>query len=183
MTVRAPRLLLALAAALALAACSHDDPSVRDKSGAVQRAGSWSVFDLRRGDCLKPAADAVGEVADIPVVPCAQPHTQEVFSTVKHPADAFPGVAALQQWADVHCASELQDALNLSTADGWFVSYLLPSFDSWNKQKDKTVTCVLVFPNEPSRTGSVVSQVATAATTTTAAAVASSGSPTTAAKG
>lgn len=177
MTVRAPRLLLALVAALALAACSDDAPSVRDKSGAVQRAGSWSVFDLRRGDCLKPEADTEGEVATIPVVPCAEPHTQEVFSTLKHPADAFPGVATLQQWADVHCAGELQDSLNLSPTDGWFVSYLLPSFEGWNKQKDKTVTCVLVFPNEPSRTGSVVAQAGTAA------AAAAAGTTTTTAKG
>lgn len=149
-------LVAGVVALAALTACSEKDTGVRAANGDVVKAGPWSVFDLRPGDCLAPPADAVGAAATIAVVPCDTAHTQEVFSIVKHPADAFPGVATLQQYADGQCAAELGTSLGLSTADGWFVSYLLPSFDSWNKQQDRAVTCVLVFPNEPNRTGSVV---------------------------
>lgn len=166
--------LAVVALALVLAACSDKDAGVRAANGEVTKAGPWSVFDLRPGDCLAPPADAVGAAATIAVVPCADAHTQEVFSTVKHPADAFPGVDTLQRYADGQCAAELGTALGLSSADGWFVSYLLPSFDSWNKQQDRSITCVLVFPNEPNRTGSVVrerieSGATPAATTSTTA--------------
>lgn len=153
---RVASVALAVGLALAVSACSGDDGGVRDDAGDVVKAGPWSVFDLRPGDCLSPPADLVGAAASIAVVPCADAHTQEVFSVVTHPADAFPGVATLQRFADGRCASELGTTLGLSTTDGWFVSYLLPSFDSWNKRGDRTVTCVLVFPNEPNRTGSVV---------------------------
>lgn len=183
-TPRTPTLRTALAAAvalLALAACSGSDASVRDASGAVVKAGTWSVFDLRKGDCLSPDPDAKGEVAKIDLVPCAQAHGQEVYASVTHPADAFPGVATISQWADARCVSELQTTLHVSPDDGYFISYLLPSFDSWNKRKDRTVTCVLVFPNEPARVGGVVAQLlagqaaATAAAGTAAAGTAATG--------
>ena len=158
------RAALVLLAMTALAACSGSGSSARDASGAVTKAGTWSVFDLRRGDCLKPDSDAAGEVAEVALVPCGQAHAQEVFATVAHPADAFPGVASLGQWADAQCVGELQTALHVSPDDGYYISYLLPPFDSWNKRKDKTVTCVLVFPNEPSHAGGVVTKLLTPTT-------------------
>ncbi len=117
-------------------------------------------------------------MAKVALVPCAQPHAQEVFATADHPADAFPGVASLGQWADARCVSELQTALHVSPDDGYYISYLLPSFDSWNKRKDRSVTCVLVFPNEPTHAGGVVTKLLATATTATTA-----GSSTTTAKG
>lgn len=162
-------LLLAATAAVVLAACSGSDASVRDATGAVMKAGTWSVFDLRKGDCLDPDPDAKGEVAKIGLVPCSQAHGQEVYATVTHPADAFPGVATISQWADARCVSELQTTLHVRPDEGYFVSYLLPSFDSWNKRKDRTVTCVLVFPDEPARVGGVVTQLLAGPSATTAA--------------
>jgi hypothetical protein len=138
------------------AACSKSPKTTRDSSGGVTKAGMWSVFDLHQGDCLAPPKELDKEIDKINVVPCADGHTQEVYSTVKHPADAFPGVGVLTQFADSKCVGELQTKLGVSPSSGYFVSYLLPSFDSWNKDNDRSVTCVLVFPSEKEKKGSTV---------------------------
>jgi hypothetical protein len=148
--------LLASAAGVLLSSCSSDKSPVRSATGSIIRAADWSTFDLRPGDCLKPKDDLKGDIDKIPVVPCAEGHTQEVFGLVKHTADAFPGVGNLAGFADGKCVGELQNSLGVSPSDGYFVSYLLPSFDSWNKKDDRTVVCVLVFPKDAERKGSVV---------------------------
>jgi hypothetical protein len=143
-------------------ACSANSSAtgVRDSKNVVVKPGEWSVFDLHPGDCLAPKEDLkAGEIAKIPVVPCADPHRQEVFATVTNKADAFPGTGALDQFASTSCVQELQTKLGVAPSDGYFVSYLLPSFDSWNKNDDKKVTCVLVFPTEGQVAGSTVTRL------------------------
>jgi Septum formation len=148
--------MLAATAIVLLSSCSGEKPPARSATGAVLRATDWSTFDLRAGDCLAPKDDLKGDVDKIPVVPCAESHTQEVFGMVKHPADAFPGVGNLAGFADGKCVGELQQSLGVSPSDGYFVSYLLPSFDSWNKKNDRSVVCVLVFPKDAAKKGSIV---------------------------
>ncbi len=145
-----------------LAACSGGD--VRDSAGKVVNPGSWSVFDLRPGDCLDPDDGISGDVSDIAVVPCMEPHSQEVFATVKHPEGPYPGAAAVATWADASCLTELEAELGLTLADGIFISYLLPSFDGWNKNDDRTVVCVMVFPDRGSVIGSYVDGTITVTT-------------------
>ena len=149
--------------ALALAAltgCSGDDEPTRDASGAVTKSGSVSVFDLKPADCLDPPADVSGEIATIKVVPCTDPHTQEVFAKVEATEEAYPGAEALAVSANKLCVTEMQgDPLYLSADAGYFWSYLLPSFNGWNNDKDRTIVCVFVFPDQGSVTGSVVEQV------------------------
>jgi hypothetical protein len=149
-------LLLAGSIGVIATACSSDKVPIRSATGSITRAADWSTFDLRPGDCLKPKDDLKGDVDKIPVVPCTEAHTQEVFGLVKHTADAFPGVGNLAGFADGKCVGELQKSLGVSPSDGYFVSYLLPSFDSWNKKNDRTVVCVLVFPKDADKKGSVV---------------------------
>ncbi len=162
-----------LAGAVVLGACSKSAKTERNGSGTVTKAGLWSVFDLKQGDCLLPPKELDKEIDKINVVPCAEAHTQEVYGNVKHSADAFPGVGALSQFADSKCVGELQTKLGVSPSAGYYVSYLLPSFDSWNKDNDRSVTCVLVFPTEKEKKGSAVKEaldamkVKTAATTAT----------------
>jgi hypothetical protein len=145
-----------------LSACSGGE--VRDAAGKVVNAGSWSVFDLRPGDCLNPADDLSGDISEVAVVPCMEPHAQEVFATVKHPEGPYPGAAAVSTWADASCLTQLEAELGLTLADGIFISYLLPSFDGWNKNNDRTVVCVMVFPDRGSVIGSYVDGTITVST-------------------
>lgn len=154
-TARALAALTVVAAVLG--ACSGDGDEPTRANGTVTQAGKASVFDLAPGDCLDPPADVSGEIATIQVVPCADPHTQEVYAQVESTQQTYPGAEALAAEANGLCAGAMQDPpLLLSPDDGYFWSYLLPSFNSWNEDTDRTVVCVFVFPNLGSVTGSVV---------------------------
>jgi hypothetical protein len=156
--LRAWRLLAPLGIlGLALGSCS-DGPQVRDDQGVVVLAGPWSVFDLRTGDCLDPDPALDGEVSEIGVVPCDEPHSQEVFGMVTHPEGPYPGASEVSLWADGACLVELDGEFGLTLDDGLFVSYLLPTFIGWNTNDDRRVVCVLVFPDKGQVTGSVTAQ-------------------------
>jgi hypothetical protein len=148
------RASLLLLAPVLLAACGGAD--VRDESGRVVAAGPWSVFDLRPGDCIGDVSDLKGDTAEVPLVPCDDPHTQEVFAVVRHPDDAYPGAGAVASFADRACLTVLDAELDLSIDDGIAFSYLLPTFEGWNKNGDRNVVCVLVFPEDAGMTGSFV---------------------------
>jgi len=152
------RTALLLVPVLLLSACSSDD--VRDDAGRVIAAGSWSVFDLRPGDCIGDTSDLSGDVADVPLIPCSEPHTQEVFAVVRHPDDAYPGAGAVATFADRACLTALDAALDLTIDDGIAFSYLLPTFEGWNKSGDRSIVCVLVFPQEADMIGSFVAGTA-----------------------
>lgn len=150
---RGARVLL-LCVTMILVACSGDD--LRDEDGVVVNPGEASVFDLRAGDCLDAPPDLSGEVDDIQLVPCDDPHTQEVYAVVAHPDERFPGVDEMVGFADGACLTELESDLSLTLDDGVFISYLLPTFEGWTSNEDREITCVLVFPDEGTVTGSVV---------------------------
>ncbi len=149
---------IALAGVLALTGCTDDE--LRDADGTVVTAGDVPVLELRPGDCLTPAPELTGEVAALPVVPCDEPHTQEVFGVVPHPDESYPGAAEVAAWADGACLTELESRLDLTLDDGVFVSYLLPTFDGWNTDDDRDAICVLVFPGQEGVTGSFVAGTA-----------------------
>lgn len=156
------RLLLGLVTVAALAGCSGDD-EIRDADGTVVNAGQISVFELEVGDCLDPGGDVSGEISDVPIVPCDQPHTQEVFGVVTHPDDDYPGATEVAAYADGACLTEMQESLGLSLDDGLFFSYMLPTFDGWNAEGevgDRQIVCVLVFPDRDAVNGSVVAGTA-----------------------
>lgn len=143
-------------AALVLFAAGCADEPIRDDDGVVINAGAVSVFELEQGDCLDPAPDVTGDIDEIQVVPCDQPHLQEVYATVEHPDDAYPGASEVAAFADGACVAQLDEQLGLSLDDGVFFSYLLPSFDGWNTRDDREIICVLVFPDREAAIGSVV---------------------------
>jgi hypothetical protein len=150
-----------LVVALALLAACNDDSKgpARSSSGRITHAAKVSVFELKPADCLDPPPDLTGEIDNIQVVPCSQPHTQEVFATVASTSAAYPGAEALATEGSGACMGAMQaPGLGLSPDDGYFVSYLLPSFDGWNKDNDRTIVCVFVFPQQGEVTGSVVEQ-------------------------
>lgn len=151
---RAARWVVTALVLLLVAACS--DEEIRDADGVVVNAGMLSVFELQRGDCLDPDPDVSGDIDDIRVVPCEEPHQQEVYAFVDHPDDAYPGAAAVASFADGACTEALATELGLFLDDGVFFSYLLPSFDGWNQQDDREIICVLVFPDREAAIGSVV---------------------------
>jgi hypothetical protein len=156
-------LVLVLVAVLAAGACSKDKAG-RDH-GVITKAGSISVFDLRPGDCLEPDDDLSGDVEKINAVPCADPHTHEVFGVPEYPDDGgvYPGEAKIKEFADASCLEAFSEYTGTDYLDSdLFFSYLLPTIDSWNSGDDRQVTCVIVATGNE-MTGSVKGTTTTTA--------------------
>lgn len=145
--MRRASLLAALLLALVLTGACSKDPAKRE-DGAITKPGPISVFDLRISDCLLPDKDATGEVEKLNAVPCADPHTQEVFGVPEYEgpgADVYPGEAEIRTFADAACL----EAFNAYTGTDYlnsnlFFSYLHPSLTSWNDEDDRQIVCLIV---------------------------------------
>ncbi len=145
--------LVATAAAtvLALSACSQvedlvgstDEPA-RDETGQVtESAAAADVFSIKVGDCIGSFGDGE-EVEEIPVVPCDEPHDQEVYARYEVPeADEYPGLETVQSMGDEQCAAEFATFVGLDYDESeLYLSYLTPTEDSW-AQGDREILCVI----------------------------------------
>jgi hypothetical protein len=131
--------LLVLLPALLLAGCSAEN--IRDEDGTVVSAGSWSVFDLRPGDCISEFSSE----DMVPLAPCDEPHGQEVYSVITSTEMSYPGSEALAARADQQCLADLGDLVT-QVPEGIPFSYLLPTETTWQKNNDRAIVCVLIFP-------------------------------------
>ena len=135
--------------ALALAGCS-DDKAGR-KEGAINKAGDISVFDVQVGDCLMPGDELGAEITDVHAVPCADPHTHEVFALPEYDEDdVYPGEEKLRNFADAECIGAFNSYTGIEYLESdLFFSYLQPSIRSWNEGDDRRIVCVIVATGEP----------------------------------
>jgi hypothetical protein len=142
----ASTLLLALAATIA--GCGGDDGAERGDDGRVLEAGDVSVFELLQGDCLSPPEEVQAGLEEVTVVPCADPHTQEIFEIIEYePAeegnDDFPGDDELDDFAQAACLDPFTDYVDIDYIDSsLFITYLLPTVRSWNEEGDREVVCI-----------------------------------------
>jgi hypothetical protein len=140
-------LLLALAATLA-SGCGGDDGAERGDDGRVLEAGAVSVFELLQGDCLSPPEEVQAGLENVDVVPCADPHTQEVFEIIQYEPeeegdDDFPGDSELDNFAQAACLDPFTDYVDVDYIDSsLFITYLLPTVRSWNEEGDREVICI-----------------------------------------
>ena len=117
-----------------------------------------SVIDLAKkgvGTCINAPADMGPEVKKIPVVDCDKEHTHEIFAVVPYveqvagqpdkATDVFPGLEALDAFAQRACIAEFEGYVGISAFDSALTfSWLTPTLASWNSAaKDRKVICVL----------------------------------------
>ncbi|MPZ99377.1 MAG: hypothetical protein GEU80_08590 [Dehalococcoidia bacterium] len=149
-TVRAPRRrsALMLSSALALLLVSACFGPERDAAGQVIEASTIGVFDARVGDCFddEPApASAVSTT--LPVVPCTDPHDNEIYAIVEHPAAAdapYPGGAAVQRFAQDACYEAFSGFVGIPYQESRFAfGMLTPLSDGWERAGDREVLCFL----------------------------------------
>jgi hypothetical protein len=128
---------------LGLGACS-DEPE-RDDAGAITEEGDADVFTLKVGDCLSDQAGATGEVSDVPVVPCDQPHDSEIYFSYLIPdAEAFPGT--FQEHVDAQCLPQFQTFVGVAyEASALDMTWLEPTAASW-QEGDRELLCIVADP-------------------------------------
>ena len=107
-----------------------------------------NVFALEPGTCFDDVteltAEGGGEVGEVPVVDCAEPHDNEVFATFDLEGDTFPGDEQVLAQADQGCLDRFEDYVGTPYADSRFVSsHLVPTARTWEVSDDREVVCFL----------------------------------------
>jgi hypothetical protein len=140
----APSAALALLCALLLAGCAAAQSEV-------------SVFRIARGDCFDdaPAGTALEQVD---VVACEEPHDNEVFAVVEHPAEAaaaFPGSDAIVSYAESACTEPYRDYVGTAYERSRYSIFpIVPSAATWERG-DRQIVCALYDHEAGPVTGSV----------------------------
>lgn len=97
---------------------------------------------IRVGDCYQ---DSGPSVERFDVVPCEEPHDNEVFLLFDAPGGRYPGKEALTDLAATRCTGEAftryvgvpLEQSDLRTFE------VLPTRDTWERDGDREIICVL----------------------------------------
>ncbi len=105
-----------------------------------------NVWTLEVGDCFDDWEGATistesQEVSDVPIVDCAEPHDNEIYSKQDLPDGSYPGDAAMEQTVIEVCYDGFESFVGRSYEEssldfGW----LFPTSESW-AEGDREVVC------------------------------------------
>lgn len=156
--------VVAAVVAVGLSGCSIVDqflPSsqpVRDaETGEItEEVDNADVFAVRVGDCLNTAGlDTADEISDVPVVPCSEPHDDEVYYSYTLEDGEYPGEDAIIADAGETCVAEFSTFVGLayeeSVLDYW---PMYPTAGSW-ENGDREVLCIAWDPSGAKLTGTL----------------------------
>lgn len=127
-------------------ACSGDD------DGAP-------VIDLTEdsiGTCLDFGDTIDAEITSLPAVPCGEPHTHEIYAVSFSDSATYPGLEALEADAQAKCLGAFESYVGVSAFDSeLFFSWLVPTLNSWDRDDDRQIVCVIGEGNGAPLVGSV----------------------------
>ena len=137
--------VVALASCLAASSCSGDDgePVVDLSESAV-------------GTCLEFGDSVEAEISELPAVPCLEPHSHEIYAIEFSDAATYPGFEALEADAQAKCLGAFEEYVGVSAFDSeLFFSWLVPTLNSWDRENDRQIVCVIGEGNGAPLVGSV----------------------------
>ncbi len=146
---------LVVAAAIALLGCSGSS-SAKRVNGTITKGGDLQAAKLQPGDCMLAPTKITANVTTVHAVPCKDPHPMEAYQRVTYDqGDAYPGDKELGRFADGACLEHYSDYVGSDYQDSTlFYTYLLPTAQSWQNNKDRTIICVITTTGQQ-LTGSV----------------------------
>ncbi|WP_228479688.1 septum formation family protein [Microbacterium abyssi] len=149
----------ALALSIALSGCGAlsgilgGGDAQRDEDGNVTEGSNIDIFSLKVGDCM-PASDTSGEITDADVVPCSEPHADEVFYEFELEGDELPSDDEIMSQVEAQCVPAFTEFVGLdyyeSTLDFWWIT---PTEQTWTQANDRVVQCVIYKPDPKDSTG------------------------------
>ncbi|MCC9205995.1 septum formation family protein [Arthrobacter sp. zg-Y769] len=104
--------------------------------------------DLKAGDCYTnpdPGSGATDEViVEVDLVPCDEPHQQEVFHVSEMPDGDYPGQETLDTKAMEICSTEFEGYVGTAVEETTVAGgYIIPSPESWDQEDDRSIMCTL----------------------------------------
>lgn len=146
--------LAAVAVVVPLSGCSiisgvlgaPAQPERDETTQEIVEEGDADVFALRVGDCLNGADGEL--VSEVPVVPCGEPHEEEVFFDFTLDGEEYPGDEVVQAKGDEVCLAEFERFVGLAYDSSKLEMYSYhPTEGSWNHLDDRVVACVILDPD------------------------------------
>lgn len=148
--------LLALSG-VALAGCSllqdalgaSSGADIRDAdSGVATASGTVDAFSINVGDCFNDSEGSTmaegTELVEVPIVPCSDPHDNEVYFEFDLADGDYPGEEAVLAQADERCYTEFEGFVGIAWDDSVYqYGFSYPSADTWNSLSDRTVQCMI----------------------------------------
>lgn len=130
------------------------ESAVRDsQTEEITEGGDIDVFTVKVGDCFNDQDGT--EITDIPVVPCSEPHDNEVYYEFAMSEGDFPGDETITAEAETTCADAFADFVGIAYDESaLYLTYLTPTEDGWNRLDDRKVQCV-VYESEVMVTGTL----------------------------
>lgn len=114
------------------------------------------VDETSIGTCLLFEDDVGSEVTTLPVVPCGESHTHEIFAVVESEAEVYPGFEGLEAEAQTVCFAEFEPYVGIDFFDSAFnFSWMVPTLTSWDRDNDREIICVIANLNGAPLVGSV----------------------------
>lgn len=146
------RAAVALTVCLLVTGCRADGPLdvARDDAGRPTEAGTVRADRLQAGDCFDEEGDRTP--GSFPVVPCDRPHDNQAFHRFGLTGEERPSDDALTELAAVRCGDAFA-RLDPPTGLAYFA--VIPSPDTWSRNRDRTVVCALYRPDQRPIVGSL----------------------------
>jgi len=114
----------------------------RNTAGEVTASAPADAFSLRVGDCTGRLT--TGTIEQVVLVPCAEPHSWEVFGTTDLDGDKYPGAGAVQDEAEDFCNARFKAFVGLSVGKSDYdLTVLQPTRQTWTSAGDRAVTCLV----------------------------------------
>ncbi len=161
--LRASAAVAVTVAGVALTGCSllgnivgggGQEPQRDDDGTVTEGTESGDVFAIQVGDCLNDI-NVEGEVSEVPITPCDEPHDSEVFHEFELPAGDFPGNEAVNTAAEEGCAGDaFTEFVGVPyESSELYVSFYTPLESGW-ASGDRVVSCT-VYDDAGKTTGTL----------------------------
>lgn len=120
----------------------------RDSSGTIVGEGQIDAFHMRVGDCFDDSRSAgigeASEISNLPGVPCADPHDNEVFAIFDVGIASFPQGDGMADLAFDSCRERFESFVGRDyESSSLDILTLYPTRDSWNRQNDREIVCAV----------------------------------------
>ena len=143
----------AVALSIALTGCSalngilgsgSGDANRDEESGQVTESANIDIFSLKVGDCKMESPS--GLIQDADVVPCAEPHDEEVYHEITMD-DGEYSEDAINTASEECIGNAYTQFVGVSYDQSTLEVYpITPTKDTWEQLDDRLVQCVIVDP-------------------------------------
>ena len=137
---------------------SGNDAPRSEPGGEITASAEADAFEILKGDCIDLEAlagygDAAEgedfEVESVPVTPCGEAHTGEVYAELIMEGDKFPGDEALSKKFDEWCYAEFEKFVGISYDESVYgYTGFYPTQATWEQLDDRALQCI-VSAEEP----------------------------------